>query len=73
MSKAKKVIPCSHCICDASFTYMGIICNMNEDNKEVSKHVDNKDNITVLFHIGFPTKGGEINYYSNYGKLQQQI
>ena len=57
---------------------MGIIGNMDKDNKEVTKHVDKEDYITVLFHIRFPTKGGEMNYYSgltskNYGGLQQQI
>ena len=57
---------------------MGIIRNMNSVNNEVSKHVDKEDYITVLFHIGFPTKGGETNYYSgltskNYCKLEQQI
>ena len=53
---------------------MGIIGNLNSENNEVSKHVDKEDYITVLFHIGFPTKGGETNYYSgltskNFGKM----
>ena len=38
---------------------MGIIGNMNNLNKEVSKDVDKEDYITVLFHLGFPRKGGE--------------
>ena len=78
ITKAKKVIPSSCRICDTFFTHMGIIGNLNSENNEVSKHVDKEDYITVLFHIGFPTKGGETNYYSgltskNFGKLEQQI
>ena len=57
---------------------MGIIRNMNNLDKEVSKYVDREDCITVLFHLEFPIKGQETNYYSsftsnNYGELQQQI
>ena len=37
-----------------------------------------KDFITVLFHLEFPTKGGETKYYSgltskNFVELEQQI
>ena len=51
---------------------------MNDLNKEVSQHVDKEDYITVFFHFGFATKGGETNYYSgvtgkNFGELEQQI
>ena len=78
ISKAKKVIPCSCRICNTLFTHMGIIGNMNNCNKEVSKHVDKEDYITVLFHLGFPTKVGETNDYSvltsrNFGELEHQI
>ena len=50
---------------------------MNNLNKEVSKHVDKEDHITVLFHLWFPTEGGETYYYSgliskNFGELEQQ-
>ena len=64
ISKAKKVIPSSYRICNTLFTHKNIIGNMNNLNKEVTKHVDKEDYITVLFHEGFPSKGGEINYYS---------
>ena len=43
---------------------MGIIVNMHEKNKEVSKHIDKEDYITVFFHIRCPTNGGETNYNS---------
>ena len=74
ISQAKKLIPSSCYICNTLFIQMGIIRNMSEDKKEVTKHVDN----TVLFYIGFPRKGGEANYYSgltskNYGELKRQI
>ena len=73
--KAKKVMPSSCYMCDTLFVYMGIIGNMNGDNKEATKHIDKHDYITVLFHILFPTKDGETNYYSGltskkYGELQ---
>ena len=76
--KLKKVILSSSSICGTFFTHMGIIRNMHEKNKEVSKYIDKEDYIAVLFHLGFPTKGGETNYYSGltsktFGKLQQQI
>ena len=78
ISKAKKVILSSCQICNNFFTHLGIFGNMNNLNKEVSKHVDKEDYRTVLFHLGFPTKGGEINYYSsltskNFDELEQQI
>ena len=79
MSKAKKAILSSCQICYTLFTHMGIIGKMNNLYKEVSKHVDKEDYITFLFfYLGFPTKGGETNYYSgltskNYGELEQQI
>ena len=38
-SKAKKIIPSSFCTCNTLFTHMGIIGNINEDNKEDSKDV----------------------------------
>ena len=59
-------IPSSCQICNTLFTHMGIIANINNFNKEVSRHVDKEDYITVLFHLGFPTKGGETNYYSGF-------
>ena len=51
---------------------------MLEKNKRVSKNIDKEDYITVLFHLGFPTKGGETNYYSglsskDYGESEQNI
>ena len=68
ISKAKEVMPSSCRIRNILFTHMGIIGNMNKGNNEVTKY------ITVPFHVGFSTKGGEINYYSgltseNYGEL----
>ena len=56
ISKAKKVIPSSCLICNTLFTHMGIIGNINYLNKEVSKHVNKKDYIAVLFYLGFSTK-----------------
>ena len=78
ISKAKKIVPSSHRICNTLFTHMGIIGNMTNLNKEVSKHVDKQDYITVLFRLGLTTTGVETNYYSgliskNYGELEQQI
>ena len=78
ISKSKKVIPSSCRICDTFFTHMGVIGNMSENNTEVSKHIDKEDYITVLFHVGYPTKGGETNYYSGVtskdsGHLEKQI
>ena len=51
---------------------------MNNLNKEESKHVNKEDYVTVLFHLGFSTKGAKINYYfnltsKNFGELEQQI
>ena len=56
---------------------MHIIGNLNNLNKEVSKHVDEDDCKPVLFHLGFPRKNRETYYYSgltykNHGKFQQQ-
>ena len=57
---------------------MSIIGNTNNLNKELLKHADKEDYMTVLFHLGFLTKGGETSYYSsltskNFGELEQQI
>ena len=52
-------MPSSCQICNTLSTHLGIIRNMNNLNKKVSKHVDKEDYITVLFHLGFPRKGGE--------------
>ena len=78
ISKAKKVIPSSCQIYNTLFTHMGIIGNMNNLDKEVSKHLDKEDEITVLFHLGSPIKVEETNYCSgltskNFGELEQQI
>ena len=56
ISKAKKVIPSSCCVYNTLFTYMGIIGKMNEENKEVTKYIDKKNNITVLLNIRFSKK-----------------
>ena len=57
---------------------MVIIGSMNNLNKELSKHVVKEDYIVLLFHLGFPTKGGETNYYDGltskiFDELEQQV
>ena len=65
ITKAKKVIPSTCRICNTLFTQMSIIENMINHNKDMPNDVDKDDYITVLFHLGFPPKYQETNYYSN--------
>ena len=78
INKSKKVIPFSCQIVDTFFTQMGIIGNLNENGDCVSKHMDKEDLVTVLFHIGDPSNGGEAKYYTgltskSFGHLAKEI
>ena len=52
ITKQKMVIPSSCKICYTLFTRIGVIGNMNNHNKETSRHVDKEDYLTVWFPKG---------------------
>ena len=64
-NKSMNVMSSSFLTADTFFTQMGIIGNLNESGDYVSKHMDKKDLITALFHVGDPSNGGETNYYNS--------
>ena len=78
INKSNKVIPSSCRIVDAFFTHMSIIGNFNENGDYESKHMDKEAFVTALFHVGDPSNGGKIKYYTglnrkSFGYLAKEI
>lgn len=63
MREVENIVPNELRISNSIFTHLTVLGDL-KDGSGMLPHLDEKDIITAIFHVGFPSEGGSTNYYN---------